>query len=422
MEENAVSTNAVDKTPNVDVSATNPSVSPKKGGKGLKFFVIGCVVLGCCVIGGLVAGVVYAMKSNRNIPLISDVADAVENVAVSEDKQAEMVQEDMVNTVFSALLPVVEDKENNAFFKANFTKKELESMISKKKELNSVRYEINFDYSAEKSGSFVLNASGFTKKRDDTYKYDGQMSFDGKFKVSGMELSAEGEMKQINDAYYVKLSKLPAMAEAYGELKDKWIKLDTKELTGLAEQNDANMQNKELTKEDLEKIKTLIESEEVKKTIERVDSEVIKGVRTNCFKMDLNKDNFSAILNKANDIFDTKQEKVYAEDLKELEYLKVVMCSDKKNQNLYKLTLETKITLDDGNNETMLLKLDMKLWDYDKVNDKVEEPKDAVNFEELMQKMMSGSMYQEGYNNSYDNMDYGLDEEYDFGEDYNWNF
>ncbi len=416
-EENNV---AVEATSNMEEKQT-----PKKAsGKSRKVIIAGCVLVSCCVLTAVFSTVAYAMFSQKDVPVLSDVVEMGENIAVSDEKQAEMVQEDMVNSVFSVLLPATKSEDTNAFFKANFTEEELKSMITEDKTFDSVRYDINLDMSMEDSGQFTVKMQGFVKKTEQDM-YDFSSDFDGAFTASGMKLTAKGDIRSIGDKLFIRATELPAMAETYSELQDKWIMINMEDVDDLTGTPADDTEEEEITREDLEDIKELLESKEVGQTIKRIDGENIEGIRTNCFEIDLDKDSLEDILFKADEIFnDDAETPLTEEDLqdlsfKDLEYLKVVMCSGRKDKRLYKLTLDMKV----GGDDPMTLGLDGKFWDYDKVNDKIEEPSDYMTEDELMQELMGGYMNDYPDENYFDEFDYNND--YDFqmdDNDMNWDF
>ena len=404
------------KVAETEATKSTPEKAKKSGGAGKKAIIAGCVLIACCVITLVAAGVIYAFTSNKDIPVISDIVEKTENIAVSEDKQKEMVQEDMVNTVFSTLIPLTEDKDGKSMIKADFTKEDLESMITEKKDVKSVRYDVTLNTTTEKAGSLKISIKGFQKQADDM-SYDGDANFDGTFSMSGIQMSAKGEVRYMGDSVYVKITELPAMAEMYSDLKDQWIKADMTDMDSMVAGDMETSDEPEITKEDLQNIKTFLMSEEVKETITRLDDEVINGVRTNCFQIDLNSDNLTAIIQKAEDVFDVSDEDKMSEsdleDLKNLDYLKIVLCSGRKDKMLYKASLDMKMTYEDDGPVTV--SLDMNLWDYNKVNDNVEEPKDAKTLDEIMQGLYGGYMPD-------DSFDQGTDDFDDYNWDYNYDF
>ncbi len=367
--------------------------SSKKGTRKTKFLVLGCVLVFCCLVSVLLVGMVVAFFSNKNIPVFSDAVETAENIAVSDKKQAELVQEDIRDTVFSFLPVSGEDGLTTSYINATYTKSDLESMISEKEEFDSVRYNLAMSVDMEEKGKFEVNAKGASKKEGDGSNMNAII--DGKFTMEGATLDGAGEIRTVEGKSYLKLDKFPALGLMdFSQLRGIWLQTEATEAQGLAggllpvpsSEDSATM-----TKEDLKKIEEVIMSDEVNKNIKRLDDEVIEGVRTQCFRLDMDRNDLKDLIVRANDVFDGEDLDIEAleQDLQSVEYVKIDMCSGRGDGHLYRLGLDMKVM---DNNEPMVVKMDLKMWDYDKVNDKIEAPSNPQKLEDVLMQLQSSGM------------------------------
>lgn len=362
-----------------------PKASMKKGlGGGPKLAIVGCVLLGACLVALLLGGTAFAFFSNNNIPVFSDVVETVENTVASESMTDEAIQDNINDFVFSMLA-------SSATENGGYTKEEAEALVNNTFEADNFRFDAMVGADMGDSGSLDVSAVGFTKMVDEKNQMDVDLS--GTYTVQGADMDFAGELRYKDDTAYLMISELPdVLGQSLGmdaaSLTDQWLSMDGSSTTdtfsslGLDQGLTSSVSGTDMTSDDLTKLQDLIYSDEMAAIIERVDDEVIEGVRTNCFTMTLDATGMQNLAMKGAELWGEDVSDSSIASLGQGGTITLTVCSGRQDGNVYKV--EAMMDYDDGTS----LSLDLKLWDYDKVDDEVETPSDAVSFEDYLTQLV----------------------------------
>ena len=246
------------------------------------------------------------------------------------------------------------------------------------------------------SGSIDLNMDGYSSQANDATQL--QMNMSGTYSVQGVDMDFAGEMRYKDDTAYMKVTELPdALSQGLGVdasmLKDKWLSMDATSSTdtvsslgldgGLTQSVVSS--DTSLTADDLKKLNEFIYSDAMANAVERVDDEVIEGVRTNCFTLTLNQTTAEELAKAYAEIWEMEADQSeLGALLGEDEEVLLTVCSGRQDGQIYKVDMS--VTYADGTSATA----EIKMWDYNKVSDAVEVPEDAVSFEDFYTQLLSG--------------------------------
>lgn len=396
---------------------------PKGSGGGVKLLLIGCVVLIFCLLTFLVAGTAFAYTSNKNVPVFSDVVETVEKVAVSDSTEDEMIQDDINDVLFSALLPSLVG--DTTVIESDLSKEDLQSYIKDPYEAGSYRFDLGVMVDMGDSGSLDMGLVGYNVV-DDNDKTQMSSDFEGTYNTTGLQVNFSGELRSTDNTLYAKVDEAPSdLIDSLGvdgsTVLGQWLKFDassTTDLVGTTGLTDAAVvEESTLTRADLDKIQEFIYSDEMANTLERVDDEVIEGVRTRCFKMSAGPEDLVALMKKGAELSGTEtDENELAESVEGLDGMEMYVCSGRKDGKIYKL----EATISDTSGAEY--KVIGKMWDYDVDFDPVEIPSDTLSLDELYNQLLQQQLqelyqYQDADKQSEDDLDslmqeYLTDEEY----------
>ncbi|MBN1332010.1 hypothetical protein JW978_03945 [Candidatus Dojkabacteria bacterium] len=376
------------------VPAEMPKSSMKKGaGSGMKMLILGCVLVGGCLVALLLGGTAYAFFSNKNVPVFSGVVETVENTVATEGMTDEAIQDDVNDFVFSMLADMATED-------SGYTKAEAEALIKDKFEADNFRYDATLTADMGDNGSVDLNVAGFTRMANEKSQIDADVT--GTYTVQGADMDFAGEMRYTDDVAYLYLSELPAsLAQGLGmdatTLTGQWLSMDgsssadTVSSLGLDQSVTSLVGGTDMTAADLTKLQEFIYSDEMADVLVRTDDEVIEGVRTNCFRMTLDKSGMEGLATKGAEIWEQEVSDSELASIGEGGTLTLDVCSGRRDSHIYKVNAT--FDFDDGTS----LSLNLQLWDYDKVEDAVEVPSDAVSLEEYFTQLylQSSGMTQE---------------------------
>lgn len=379
---------------NTDSAAKGAAVKIGKKNAPVKLIVLGCVLAVCLVCGVLTAGTAYAFTSNKSIPLFSSLVESVEETALTDDQTADVVQTDAKDLVFSTILAIKKSGSASDMIVIEASEDEIKEYIDEEQDFDSVRFDMNLANDSD-SSSVDVGLVGFVN--DNGIDADLDMTMSGE----GYEMNGDGEFRVVGDKAYLKIATLPdELAVAYGidSIVGEWIEfseddlsdpLFSQSLSGISDEiliDDATGLDSgaalTITKDDLDKIEEFIDSDAVGDSIERIDDEDIEGVRTNCFEIDFNKENVAAMSKEAarisgNDIGDEDVDDMSGE----MDNTLLKVCSGRRDGHIYKAVITS-----GDESET---KIELKLWDYDKVDDKVDVPEGAISFLDVYQELVS---------------------------------
>jgi cytoskeletal protein RodZ len=372
----------------------------KRRGK-FKLIVLLLVFFFCLLLSLFLAGVVFAFTSNKNVPVFSSVVEGLENVVASDDMVAEKVQNDMTDSIFSMLLPLASDKAaTSSVVNFDVSEEDIKSFIDDEITYDSSKYSVNTMISVTSAGSaeelgsaamflngnFNINMNGEVSQKTGEEKMS--MLIDASYEASGTVLSAKGEVRSVGDSAYFKVDSLPTLGLVdLSALTNQWISLKAEDLGALS--STASASETKITKEDLQNLNDLIHSDEIKNSINKLDDEVIEGVRTYCFEMAFDQQSLGALLLKANNLLGENGETLSAEELgeslKNIDSLIVMVCSGRRDKLIYKMNLD--VVLSDESSVGGTIKVESKMWDYNKAVE-VEEPSNAITLEQAYEALM----------------------------------
>jgi cytoskeletal protein RodZ len=373
----------------------------KRRGK-FKLIVLLLVFFFCLLLSLFVAGVVFAFTSNKNVPVFSSVVEGLENVVASDDMVAEKVQNDMTDSIFSMLLPLASDKAaTSSVVNLDVSEEDIKSFIDDEITYDSSKYSVNTMISVTSAGSaeelgsaaMFLNGNFNIKMSGEVSQKVGEekmsMDIDASYEASGTVLSAKGELRTIGEDSYFKVESLPTLGLVdLSALTNQWISMKAEDLGALSSTATTSEEIK-ITKEDLQDLNDLIHSDEIKNSINKLDDEVIEGVRTYCFEMVFDQQNLGALLLKANGVLGENGETLSAEELgeslKNIDSLIVTVCSGRRDKLIYKMNLD--VVLSDESSVGGTIKVESKMWDYNKTVE-VEEPSNAITLEQAYEALM----------------------------------
>jgi len=368
---------------------------PKSGGGiGGKMLVLGVVLFVCFIFAVLFGGTAYAYTSNKDVPVFSDALEIGENLILTDDQTAQVVQDDMKDFVFSYLLTMAES-EDDGILNVTATPEEVEAYIQDKTDTESLRYEGNVGFEVEDVMTTDLAVDGIYNPGNFS------LSLDGAIESDEATIDIAGELMIIDDKTFLKFDELPTAILGIPELdqaKGIWLEssaTDTGDLAGTAASGyvpgAAAATGSEIDADSLKDIADFIDSDEIGNNITRLDDEVIEGVRTNCFELYLDQDGLEALLQKAAELSGTE----YTDEELEAtvgmyEYVSLVMCSGRKDGQIYRV--EVDISLISDTDPTTLYYVELKMWDHNNVEDSLEEPTDTLPLEEVLMPLLLGAL------------------------------
>ena len=351
----------------------------------IRIVVLGVVLVVCLVLAVFVAGSAYASTSNKNVPVFSSVVEVVENLALTDSQTAEIVQEDMKDSIFSVILDMRKSQSESSPVQFESSEEDISKFINEKQEMNSARFE---------GVLTVVSSSTVSAGFNGFFSPDGvDVDYKGSLDESEPGAEFDGEFKIVEGKGYAKVDRFPTELlglSSLDQLKGQWVEFGSEDasnpmLTGMlgtgATVPGAGSTAISFSQRDLEDIATFIDSEEFANRIERTDDEVIKGVRTNCFKMDLDQDDLTKLSMKYFEITGMNTDEQALSDSMKGQHLVIAACSGRKDGNMYRLSIE--LTSPDAETGSVTMKVEVKLWDHNKVSDKIEKPSDTVPFSTL---------------------------------------
>ena len=374
-------------------SSSNSNSNSKR--MSVKIVVLGIVLVVCLVVGVLVAGSAYAFTSNKNVPVFSSLVETTENLVLTDTQTAEIIQQDIKDSVFSLILDMKKGETEDSSIKIEATEEEISSFIEETHEFDSARFE----------GKLVSTSTSTT-----TVNFDGffnsnglDMNYDGAFEMDGSDLVIGGELKYTEDKGYFKVDQFPTELLGIPELdalKGQWIVITGEDLSNPASlgslglSGSASVTSDPITKEDLDNLAEFIDSKEVSDNIQRTEDIVIDGVRVNCFEMDLDKNDLIDLSLRSSEIAgqEATREDV-AGAYENYEQVLISSCSGRTDGYVYKMGLEVK--MQDSENGVTTTTLELNFSDYNNVSDAIEVPAKTIPLSTVMEQVL-GPLFSSG--------------------------
>ena len=331
---------------------------------------------------------VYAFTSNKSVPVFSSLVETTENLVSTDSQTAEVVQQDIKDTVFSLILDMRKGQTDRSMVQVSATEEEISSFIKNEQEFNSVRFEGTVESTS--TSTTTVDFNGF-------FTPDGiQANFDGSYAMGDSNVVFGGEFRDVDGKGYFKVDELPTELLGIPEinaLKGQWIVISTEDLAdptslgSLGFNPTAMVASEPMTKADLSNIAEFIDSKEMADNIQRVDDEVIGGVRTNCFEMDMNANDLTTLVMKQAEISGEQlnREEV-VESYQNYEQVLLTACSGREDKNLYKVNVA--VTMNNSESGKTTTTVEIKLWDHNSVSDAIETPSSAMPISTVLQQLM----------------------------------
>jgi len=322
---------------------------------GKRALLIGCGVI--VLLGGLfisVAGglVLYSIKSGKDIPLVSKVADSVQDSTYDPEDEFKTNKEEITSGMLDILDQMVTDdglsQEEflNTDWEKMFGSEELdqENMPSKVEfDVNVIVSESGDDSSVGVTGDALLDFDTSDVKVDLTATYDEA------------PVSVSGDINFVYDAgektAYVKID--DAFASEIGIDPDQWLYLDIAELEeyigdamNVGTDYDTS-DNVTIEQDEYDDLKKLLESDSYMPKIEIVDSRDYDDGRGRCVLYTWDDEVFDDIKEFVNDEFETMDEshkEDFYEMLDSIDKITYLQCADRNSDKVYEVEFEIKIS------------------------------------------------------------------------------
>lgn len=366
-------------------SAFDGGSKPKRKRRLLIPCFCGIVVLLVLAFGGLTA---VAYFTDADIPFFSDIADMIGEM-VGDELQAEEVQQEVADTVMATMVPLVSSSQGliSDFASASISDGYLQSLVSEENQIDSVRFELDGSMHSTDSGNTGLGDMDFALIGSMNMKEEGnemfQTTFDVNMSMEGMGLSMAGEARMVDDMTYAKLDSFPPLIPTMNGIKGKWFYFeegDTSTLIGEGQTDEADQQ--EMTDNDLQNLNSFLTDETIVKNYELLNDEEIKGNTCNCARFTWNQQELVEVMERYAEIWGEDFDRAEAEEsVKSIEKLTLDVCIGVDTEQIHKFTVDLDGVADMEN--SVNLELEVILWDYN-ADITVEEPADAVSFEDLM--------------------------------------
>jgi hypothetical protein len=286
---------------------------------------------------------------------------------------------------------------------ANSPKENLTEMRKKMAEVNAVKYQANatikgFNQSSNKSNKKAEMNQMFSGVLSEADKFNIELSGESSLKnyskpKSKLDISASVpssnqkiklNLRQIDNVNYLNVASLgplqssPMVAMFGSKLIGNWIKLPEGQT-----KND-KMKNKELTKKQISKIKSLFKNTNFVTVQENLGEETVNGKSTYHYRVKANKsevNNFDKKMKEITGRKDKKENQIMAKNMKQLGDKKFDIWIGTDDKRLYKLSVKDLSAK--GENRESTVDLTLNLSDYNnEIN--VEEPENVKSFGELM--------------------------------------
>lgn len=354
--------------------------------------------------GGIFA---YAFFSNKNIPVISDLVEKVENAAISDDKFAEMVQDQLSTAIFSTIKKTSSVTAADSIVEIDASEEFLNNYAeSTTNELFSYRFDSLMDINVQSSYedypdaiNIQIGLDGALISKDDTLSLETNIL--GEYNESETSLTFDSDLKVLEEIFYFKVNELPDFGIDLTEFLNEWYFIDISEneelIEGLKEGQGVTTEE-EVSEEDLERVNQLIMGETIKANIVRLPDMVLEdeekfgestGTRTNCFELDLDGDDMVDLMKEIQVIWEIESEdEITAEDEIEIKEtfkkISVGACVGRKDYQVYKYMFNVEFSPEGTD---MKLSGWSEMWDHNK-DITISKPSDAVNFEDAIEDIM----------------------------------
>ncbi|MBN2015643.1 hypothetical protein JW766_02320 [Candidatus Dojkabacteria bacterium] len=425
-----------------------PFKQTKRKRRGIIFLTLIFFVLFLCALSTCCGSVfLLASYSNLDIPIFTPVVESIEQTFSSPQ---EIVEEDRDYTT-SMIVEFLEPATSSD----GMDYREFTNQVEK------LSGEYDHDNQPGKFSYDVSMAATPMKKEDpsSTYRFYGNgtsdkdqnlLATDLNFEMDLEGLSLEGSLEIIVDstqddqAYYFKINRFPFLdtlvESSEIDFKDEWMKfsmndyLDT--LNEYEEYDTDEMMedfNIKLTDKELEEIENILRSEELTGEVRWESAKTFNGKRAKCYSMNWEEKDIEAIVEMVKDsnlLADEFDEDNFKEFSNSISTLKITQCTDRKNDNLYELSIFAELKQqinaisfdswsDTSKKEETKIELTATILysDYGKTFD-IEIPKDAVDLTEYMNEALntydldSGNTNGFEYNYDFDNYDFSEYEYY----------
>ncbi len=381
-----------------------------------KLIILGFGALLFIVVAVLVAGGIYASKSNKNVPVFSSVVELAEKTFTSKNSYAKSKQQEVFDSFLAGIKPAVKkDSDAGKYIATQLSAKREQELTASQKNVDTATYNSTLTVSSKGDGksssasdfSLEVTANGGVRKQDFKADINAEatvsMGGTGSSRSIGFELLTS--VRKVGSKLYLKLDQIPALLSGFIDLSSiqgKWLSTDMEETKDMASGLVPGMPSTDttdgatITEKQLKVIHDIIMSKELSSAITRIPDETFGDVRATCTQVKLNKSQLKFIIDKLGELDEAENSSMLtANDLEGFNSLTLQTCEGRVDGLMYRLGVRLDAdSKTDESTSNILADLTIKMNDYGKPV-AIEEPTDAEDMEAAFQRILGPILQQQ---------------------------
>lgn len=326
------------------------------------------LLCGCVTLS--IAGLGVAYTSNKEIPLLTESVEQIEQNVIEPGELAKIYQDDLADKVVKVLEGATDEDGMTSEELQLALQEEFGLTPTKENSPSSATFVFGMQVDEEENVDYNIILKGDAKNDSNNNRTGGTLDLSIKFGEEDIYGNADyilDSMEGEDPTYYFKINEAIAndddslfeyLKESEFELdiEGKWLELSTLELQDFFEDelgedfSDLFSTNSEeyrikLSEEQLDGIEELLRSEELLGEMEWLEGKTFDGNRARCQKITWEREHLEAIIETLDDtdlIEDDEDEII--DGLEELaestEFITISTCTDRSNNNLYEFSMD----------------------------------------------------------------------------------
>lgn len=322
------------------------------------------IILISIVIVSIIAALIFAYTSNRNIPVFSDIVEQVERVSVSDEQLASIVTDRVSQKLNSVSTEdaVTNSQSNNYKFDMN-----INGSVVDKTELKT-----EFKLNGNGSHSLINNQS--------SSELNLTTEINNKYLAIYPHINIKS-ISQDQTTNYVRVSNLDQFnSTPMGSLLNQWIDFSTNDIATASRSNDTqNVLN--FNEEKKQNLINFLKSSTLQDSISRAPDRTINEIRLNCIKLTLDKDKFISFALQFAEIIEANYNSGQLNNIQDFDGI-LETCFGRRDNMLYKVILD--IDFVDNVSIKYIVNATVDIHNFSE-NIKITRPDDSKNIMELLQ-------------------------------------
>jgi len=377
-------------TPTSAPTLTQPVLVKRKSGK-TKLVLLGCVLFSCIICFAVFALTFAAYTSNQNIPVFSDVVEKLERTVVTDKQIGEIVTGEVAKQLDTLKGKDISELEYDTPYKSFAYDLKLDAVIQLPTE---------DDMELHLTGNGIYNARNSSPIMS--------LNLLSEFKTTGLSLTPTLNFRSFGEkedlVAYLQLGQIPTtVIPTAKQINDKWIEFDMSKILdeiGVDSYEEllksTTAQSSKLKDSDIDKLKQIVQDEELVNSFKRLPDEIIDGVRNTCVSINFDDASLKRYVTNINKIDNQKSSTLSTSDV-QINTLEMVSCAGRQDKLIYKVTFKLDIESDKSGSGVITVSMNFKNFDKDL---QVEEPDADLDYMDLIQQFYSTPTYDSYINGS----------------------